>query len=343
MDVIVTGGSGFIGTRLVANLLERGTAIAHDDDSHDINNVVVVDLTPPAEQLAADPRVRFEPADLSHPDTFSSLVTSNVGVVFHLAAAVSGECEQDFDLGLRVNLASTQSLLEACRHRARRPRLVFTSSVAAYGGELPAVVGDDTPLTPQTSYGAQKCIGELLVNDYSRKGFIDGRCVRLPTVIVRPGKPNKAASSFASAVIREPLQGERYICPVRPDTAMYVLSPRRAVQAVIRAADLPAAAWGSNRSLCLPGTTVTVAELMTALRDVAGDAVADRVTFEPDRFIERIVHGWPARFALERGPDMGFRADNSIHEIIHGFIEDDLPDRAKGRLDASTHTSQTNE
>jgi nucleoside-diphosphate-sugar epimerase len=221
--------------------------------------------------------------------------------------------------------------------------LVFTSSVAAYGGALPDVVGDDTPLMPQTSYGTQKCIGELLVNDYSRKGFIDGRCVRLPTVVVRPGKPNEAASSFASAVIREPLFGERYVCPVRPDTAMYVLSPRRAVQALLHAADLPAAAWDLNRSLCLPGTTVTVAELVAALRDTAGDAVADLISFEPDHFIERIVHGWPARFALERGPEMGFQADNTIHEIIQDFIEDELPERVNDRPGTVTHSSQTND
>lgn len=343
MDVLVTGGSGFIGRQLVAKLLGRGTVITHDSDTDDIDNLVVVDLMPPADQLAGDPRVRFQQADLSHPDTFAPLVTPKIGVVFHLGAAVSGECEQDFDLGLQANLASTQRLLEACRHHAKRPRLVFASSVAAYGGELPDVIGDGTPLTPQTSYGTQKGIGELLINDYSRKGFIDGRCLRLPTVIVRPGRPNKAASSFASAVIREPLQGVEYVCPVRPGTAMYVLSSRRAVQALIHAADLPAAAWGMNRSVCLPGITVTVGELVTALRDIAGDAVADRVTFEPDRFIEQIVRGWPPRFALERGPNMGFRADDSIHEIIHAFIEDELPQSEKSGHDTLQNTTQPHE
>ncbi len=327
MDVLVTGGSGFIGKRVVIKLLERGTVTTHDDDTANIDTLIVVDVVPPADPFAGDPRVRFVQADFARSNTFAPLITPKVGVVFHLGAAVSGECEQDFDLGLQVNLMSTYRLLEACRHHAEQPRLVFTSSVAAYGGELPDVIGDDTPLTPQTSYGTQKSIGELLINEYSRKGFIDGRCLRLPTVIVRPGRPNKAASSFASAVIREPLRGEEYICPVRPDTAMYVLSPQRAVEALVHAADLPAAMWGANRSVCLPGITVTVSELVNALRDVAGDAITDRIRFEPDRFIEQIVHGWPARFAPKRGLSMGFQADDSIHEIIHAFIEDQLQEK----------------
>lgn len=328
MDVLVTGGSGFIGKRVVAKLLERGTVTTHDDDTVDIDNLIVADVVPPADPFADDPRIRFVQADLALPDAFAPLITPKVGVVFHLGAAVSGECERDFDLGLQVNVMGMHRLLEACRHRAQQPRVVFTSSVAAYGGKLPYVIGDDTPLTPQTSYGTQKGIGELLINDYSRRGFVDGRCLRLPTVIIRPGRPNQAASGFASAVIREPLQGEQYVCPVRPDTAMYVLSPRCAVAALIHAAELPTAAWGTNRSLCLPGLTVTVNELVNALRDVAGDAVANRIRFQPDRFTERIVHGWPARFAPERGLSMGFRADTSIHEIIHAFIADELPENA---------------
>ncbi len=330
MDVLVTGGSGFIGKRVVAKLLERGTVTTHDNGPADIDTLIVVDVAPPADAFAGDPRVRCVQADFALPDTFAPLMTPKVGVVFHLGAAVSGECEQDFDLGLQVNLMGTLRLLEACRHGADQPRLVFASSVAAYGGELPDVISDDTPLTPQTSYGTQKCIGELLTKDYSRKGFLDGRCVRLPTVIVRPGRPNQAASSFASAVIREPLQGEQYTCPVPPDTAMYVLSPRRAVEALVHAAELPAAAWGTNRSVCLPGITVTVRELVDALRNVAGDAIADRIRFQPDRFIEQIVHGWPARFAPKRGLSMGFQADDSIREIIQAFIEDESQESSNG-------------
>ncbi len=330
MDILVTGGSGFIGQRVVVTLLERGTVTIHGVSTADIDNLIVVDVAPPADPFPDDPRVRFVQADFTLPDTFTPLITPKVGLVFHLGAAVSGECEQDFDLGMQVNLWSTHRLLEACRHRAEQPRLVFTSSVAAYGGELPDVIGDDTPLTPQTSYGTQKGIGELLISDYSRKGFIDGRCLRLPTVIVRPGRPNKAASSFASAVIREPLQGEEYICPVGYDTAMYVLSPRRTVEALVHAADLPVAEWGTNRSVCLPGITVTVSELVDALREIAGEAITDRIRFQPDRFIEQIVHGWPARFDPERALNMGFQADNSIHEIIHAFIEDELQETEDG-------------
>ena len=201
---------------------------------------------------------------------------------------------------------------------------MFTSSVAVFGGDLPEVLDDRTHVTPQNSYGTQKAIGELLVNDYSRKGLVDGRTLRLPTVVVRPGKPNAAASSFASAVIREPLQGSDYVCPVKEDTEMWVLSPRRTVAALVHGAALPADAFGSFRAVSLPGITVSVRDMVAALREVAGERVASRLGFSPDPFIETIVYGWATRFDAQRGLAMGFTADTDFTDVVRAFIDDEL-------------------
>lgn len=324
MRVVVTGGAGFLGSRLVAALLDRGSLITSSGEEKTIDEVLVADIAPPARPFPDDNRLMTRYGDFSEADAANQLINEDTGAVFHLAAIVSGEAEQDFDKGVRVNLHGTQQILEACRQRAERPRLVFASSVAVYGGDMPDVIDDMTPLTPQTSYGSQKAMGELLVNDYSRKGFVDGRALRLPTIVVRPGKPNAAASSFASSILREPLQGEEVRCPVSPKTGVWLLSPRRVVACLLHAADLEADAWGSSRSVALPGMTVTVEEMMKALARVAGDNVAARVRFEPDPFIEKIVYGWPTRFTTARGQAMGFRADERFEDVIEAFIEDDL-------------------
>ena len=324
MRVVVTGGAGFLGSRLTQALLQRGSVRSSDGEEHAIDELLVADIGPPAKPFAEDPRLEVRYGDFSEADAVNQLINRDTGAVFHLAAIVSGEAEQDFDKGLRVNLGGTHKILQACRQQAACPRLVFTSSVAVYGGDMPDVLDDSTPLTPQTSYGSQKAIGELLVNDYSRKGFVDGRALRLPTIVVRPGKPNAAASSFASSVLREPLQGDTVDCPVSPKTGVWLLSPRRVVACFLHAADLPADAWGSNRSLALPGMTVTVEEMMQALAKVAGEGVAARVRFEPDPFIEKIVYGWPTRFRTERAETMGFRADERFEDVIEAFVEDDL-------------------
>ena len=240
--------------------------------------------------------------------------------VFHLAAVVSAGAEADFDLGYRVNLDAMRLVLEACRQQPAPPRLVFTSSVAAFGGELPDVVTDTTAATPQSSYGTQKVIGELLVADYTRKGYIDGRTVRLPTIVVRPGKPNRAASGFMSNILREPLNGEAAVCPVPPEAKMWILSPQRAVDALIRAIELPADAWGWNRTLNAPGISVSVAEALAALAELAGPQSAARVRFERDPAIEKIVLGWPARFATARADGLGFRADGGIEDVIRAHM-----------------------
>jgi D-erythronate 2-dehydrogenase len=254
-------------------------------------------------------------------------IRDDVGGVFHLAAIVSANAEEDFDLGMRVNLEGTRNVLEACRALPRPARLVFASSVAVYGGDMPDVLDDGTILTPQTSYGAQKAIGELLLNDYSRKGFVDGRALRLPTIVVRPGRPNRAASTFASSIIREPLAGQEAVCPVGRDAAMYILSPRRVVDALIRAFELPPDAFGMTRMLTLPGITVSIGEMVDALEEVAGERVAARVKWEPDPKIQKIVAGWPTAFDARRARAMGFQVDPDFASIIRAHVEDELGGR----------------
>ena len=324
MQVLVTGGAGFLGSRLVNALLARGSIVSSSGDEESIDEILVADIGPPAQPFPDDPRLKTRYGDFSEADAANQLVGKNTGAIFHLAAIVSGEAEADFDKGMRINLEGTKKILEACRQQADCPRIVFASSVAVYGGDMPDVLGDMTALTPQTSYGSQKAMGELLVNDYSRKGFIDGRALRLPTIVVRPGKPNAAASSFASAILREPLQGQEVNCPVSRKTGVWLLSPRQVVTCFLHAADLASDAWGQSRSVALPGMTVTVEEMLAALTKVAGEGVAARVRFEPDPFIEKIVYGWATRFTTERAEVMGFRADQRVEEVIEAFIEDDL-------------------
>jgi nucleoside-diphosphate-sugar epimerase len=313
--VVITGGCGFLGRRVALRLLERG----------DVDELVLFDNAPSALPLPADRRLRLVTGDIADRDTVRGVVAApGTNSVFHLAAVVSGEAEADTDLGYRVNLDGTRAVLDACRALGSCPRLIFASSLAVYGGELPPAVGDDTPLTPQTSYGTQKAIGELLINDYSRKGFVDGRALRLPTVVVRPGRPNQAASTFASSIIREPLSGREAVCPVSPDTVMALVSPRRVVDALLRAHNLPAGAFGTSRSLQLPGFSVAVGEMAAAVRRAGGDQAYTRIRWEPDPLIQRIVSGWPQALTARRAGALGFTADNGIDEVVQAFIEDDL-------------------
>jgi nucleoside-diphosphate-sugar epimerase len=285
---------------------------------------VLFDNAASALPLPEDKRLRLVTGDVGDPATVRGVVCPGTSSIFHLAAVVSGEAEADTDLGYRVNLDGTRAVLEACRALGTCPRLVFASSLAVYGGVLPPTVGDETPLTPQTSYGTQKAIGEFLVNDYSRKGFVNGRALRLPTVVVRPGRPNRAASTFASSMIREPLSGREAVCPVSPDTVMALASPRRVVDALLHAHDLPAAAFGTSRSLQLPGFSVAVGEMADAVRRAGGEEAYARIQWEPDPMIERIVSGWPQALTAPRAAALGFAADNGIDEVVQAFIEDDL-------------------
>ncbi len=318
MKIVITGGAGFLGQLLIRALLERGRLTRSDGVEADIEQIVAVDQTQSG-RLVVDDRLGYVVGDIGQPHFLSHVLAADTGSVFHLAAVVSGAAEADFDLGMRVNLDGTRALLDACRTQKGMPRLVFASSVAVFGGTLPAVVTDDTTPAPQSSYGVQKLVGELLVGDYSRKGFIDGRAVRLPTIVVRPGKPNAAASSFASGIIREPLAGETAVCPVEPDTAMWLLSPAAAIRNLIHAHELPAAAWGERRALNLPGLALTVREMIEALRAVGGDAAVERIRWQPDERIRAIVRTWPARFDTRRADALGFVRDADFVEVVRDY------------------------
>jgi nucleoside-diphosphate-sugar epimerase len=324
MHVVITGGAGFLGQKLARKLLSGASILGPEGKPQDVTRLTVFDVAAPAADIAQDKRVRAVTGDIGDKATVDGVVADNAASVFHLAAVVSAGAEADFDLGMRVNLDGTRHVLEACRRLPRPPRVVFTSSVAVYGGDMPPVIRDDTPLTPQTSYGAQKAMGEFMINDMSRKGFIDGRALRLPTIVVRPGKPNKAASTWASSIIREPLQGDTVECPVEPTTEMYVLSPRRMVQSFLHAHDLPAERFGFNRALFLPGLTIPVSQMLEGLKRVGGQAAVDKVKFVPDPNIRRIVAGWPMRFDAARARALGFKADDNFDQIVQGFVEDDL-------------------
>src|SRR5579863_5877117 len=318
MRIVITGGCGFLGRRLALLLLEQGSAFGSIDE------LVLFDNAPSALPLPDDRRLALVIGDIADRDTVARLVAPGTDAVLHLAAIVSGQAEADTDLGYRVNLDGTRAVLDACRALGTTPKLVFASSLAVYGGALPPTVSDDTALTPQTSYGSQKAIGELLVNDYSRKGFVDGRALRLPTVMVRPGRPNRAASTFASSMIREPLAGHDAVCPVSPDTVMALASPRRVVAGLVHAIDLPGEAFGASRSLQLPGFSVSVGEMAASVRRAGGAAAHARIRWQPDAQIQAVVSGWPQALATPRAEAMGFGRDRDIDDVVQAFIEDDL-------------------
>src|SRR5437762_8822021 len=306
MRVLITGGAGFIGSSLGRKILDLGRLTDASGNAREVRELVLVDI---AASYMDDPRVSIITGDLADPALIAGAVASDTDSIFHLAAVVSGQAESEFDVGMRVNLDATRALLERCRKLARPPKFVFASSLAVFGGPLPDPVPDDAPVTPQTSYGTQKAIGELLVYDMTRKGFIDGRSLRLPTVTVRPGKPNKAASSFASGIIREPLSGVDAQCPVAPTTRMWVQSPRTVIDNLIIGHEAPASAFAHTRSINVPGICVGVRDMVNALRAVAGDAVADRVKWNYDPAIDRIVATWAPNFAPTLGPALGMKAE----------------------------------
>jgi nucleoside-diphosphate-sugar epimerase len=306
MKVLITGGGGFLGSRLAAAIVARDASA----------KVTLLDVAFPP---GLDKRFRCVSGDIASPEVITTALDADTDSVFHLASVVSGGAEADFDLGYRVNLDGMRALLEACRKLAKPPKFVFTSSVAAFGGQLPEVLDDTTTPTPQTSYGTQKVIGEYLVADWTRKGMLDGRSLRLPTIVVRPGKPNLAASSFASGIIREPLNGVVAECPVPDTTGVWILSPRRVVEAFLHAHDLPSSAWPSSRVVNLPGITLTVREMIEAMGRVAGPEPVSRVKFVPDARIQGIVKTWPVRFRTDRANAMGFRADDTFDAIVRDF------------------------
>ncbi|GGD83977.1 D-erythronate dehydrogenase [Caballeronia grimmiae] len=316
MKILITGGAGFLGQRLARRLLDRGEL-----NGKPISELVLLDVARPADaRLLADSRVRAETGDISDRAVLERHVDASTEAIFHLAAIVSGQAEADFDLGMKINLDASRALLEVCRASGHVPRVVFTSSVAVYGGTLPAIVRDDTALNPQSSYGTQKAIAELLLCDYARRGFVDGRVLRLPTISVRPGKPNAAASSFASGIIREPLNGERSICPVDGGTRLWLLSPRSAIEALIAGCELDRAALGDRPVVNLPGLSVSVDEMVAALREVAGDEAVARIDWQRDERIEKIVGSWPGAWDTSRAEALGLSGDGSFVEVVRGYI-----------------------
>ena len=322
MRVVITGGAGFLGSRLAGAILERGMLADSRGDARPVRELVLVDIVPPAAH--ADVRVRAIQGALDDRALVGAVITPDTDSIFHLAAVVSGQAEADFDIGMRVNLDATRNLLERARACNAPPKFVFASSLAVFGGRLPDPVPDDAPVTPQSSYGTQKAIGELLVNDMSRKGFIDGRSLRLPTIVVRPGKPNRAASSFASGIIREPLSGVEAICPVAPTTRMWVQSPRAVVDNLLVGHDASAGELPAFRAINVPGMCVAVGDMVSALRSVAGEAVAARVQWQYDPAIDRIVSTWPASFIAQAGRALGMRADDDFEGVVRTYIAHDL-------------------
>jgi len=318
MRVVITGGAGFLGTRLAREILRRGSLTDSSGSVRAVRELVLVDVVAPAN--SGDPRVRTITGALEDRSVVDDALTLDTDSVFHLAAVVSAQAEADFDIGMRVNVDATRNLLERCRSLHAAPKFVFASSLAVFGGSLPDPVPDDAAVRPQSSYGTQKAIGELLVNDMSRRGLIDGRALRLPTIVVRPGKPNRAASSFASGIIREPLAGVEAICPVAPTTRMWLQSPAAVVDNLLvgheaQSADLPA-----FRAINVPGISVAVGEMIDALRDVAGEAAAARVQWRYDPVIDRIVATWPSRFDARIGPALGMHADADFAGIVRTYM-----------------------
>ncbi len=310
MRILVTGGAGFLGVRLIKTLL---AGAGSSDDVH----VVSADTVPcPAD----DPRVESRVGTITDQAFVSHIVDRDVDLVFHLAAVLSGQAESEFDTGMRVNLEATRSLLEACRAARSAPRLVFSSTIAVFGGGLPEVIPEDLAVRPQSSYGTEKAICELLVSDYSRRGFVDGVACRVPTVAIRPGAPNSALSSFVSGIIREPLAGIASVCPVPLDTRVWISSPDTATANLFHASTLPAASLEGRRVLNLPGLSVTPAAMLDSLERLGGATARSLVRCEPDADTMRIVCGWPGAFEISRPLALGFRVDESIDDVVRQFM-----------------------
>ena len=324
MHILIIGAAGMVGRKLTQRLVADGHV-----GGRAITRATLHDVIEPAAPANSPFAVTTVASDFSQPGEVETLVADRPDLVFHLAAIVSGEAEQEFDKGYRINLDGSWKLLEAIRALGDgyRPRLVFTSSIAVFGAPFPEQIGDTFFTTPLTSYGTQKAIGELLLADYTRKGFVDGIGIRLPTICVRPGTPNKAASGFFSNIIREPLAGLEAVLPVSEDVRHWHASPRSAVGFLLHAATLDGETVGPRRNLTMPGLSCTVGEQIQALRRIAGDRAVARIRREPDPTITRIVSGWARDFDPQRALALGFRAESSFDEIIRVHVEDELGGR----------------
>jgi nucleoside-diphosphate-sugar epimerase len=323
LHILVIGAAGMIGRKFTERLVKDGGLAGRA-----ISRMTLTDVVTPDAPAAGWP-VETTSGDLSSPGEAQRLVASRPDMIIHLAAIVSGEAEADFDKGYRINLDGTRALFEAIRAVGDGycPRLVFTSSIAVFGAPFPEAIPDEFHHTPLTSYGTQKAIGELLLADYSRRGFMDGVGIRLPTICVRPGKPNKAASGFFSGIIREPLAGQEAVLPVGEDVMHWHASPRAAVGFLLHAATMDTGALGARRNFTMPGLAVTVAEQIEALRKVGGEKAVKLIRREPDPVIMTIVSGWPRKFDARRAAAAGFRADESFEAIVRAHVEDELGGR----------------
>lgn len=319
MNILILGGGGVIGQKLAASLAARGELRGQP-----IAKITLADISDPPPVAASFP-VETTTCNIADAASVKACIDEGVDVIYLLAAIVSAHAEEDFDAGLSINMMGTLNVLERVRALGTRPVVVFTSSIAVYGGEVPDPIIDHTFLNPQTSYGAQKAIGELLINDYSRKGFIDGRGFRLPTISVRPGKPNRAASSFMSSILREPLNGQEAVCPVEDDFPHCYLSPRKCVENLIKGAEIPEADLGMNRCMMMPGRMWTIRQVIDAMTAVAGPDPAKLIRWEPQPDIQRIVKGWRFDLRPEKSLKLGLEADDSFEDNIRYYLEDDKP------------------
>ena len=324
MKVVITGGGGFLGRKLAQRILHQGALTGPSGQSEAVTELIVFDAVSPPEEELADERARAVVGDITDAGLVAQVIDIETHSIFHLAAVVSAGAEADFDLGYQVNLDGTRNVLEAARAAHGRPRVVFASSLAVYGGDVPETVEDLTPITPETSYGAQKVMGEFLITDYSRKGYIDGRAMRLPTIVVRPGKPDKAASGFASGIIREPLNGIDMVCPVRPESRMAIMSPRTVVECFMHMHELDSSQLGASRAILLSGFSVSMADAAAAVEAVETNRTRGKITFEVDPQIQAIVDGWPRTSLSAKAGALGFHSDDNIAEVISAYIEDEL-------------------
>lgn len=326
MQILITGGSGFLGARLARTLLARDGLALAGGRTQPLTRLLLTDLVPPPADLQAQARVRFVTGELNTLLASGELGLDGVDAVVHLAAAVSGDCEADLDLGLRSNLDASRALLQAARHAGQAPVFVAASSVAVFGGmpglPLPELVGDDSLPTPQGSYGIQKFMVEQLVADFSRRRLVQGRCVRLMTVAVRPGRPNGAASSFLSGMVREPLAGRRAVVPVAAGTPVALASPGRTVAGLLTALETGEADWGPRTALNLPALSTTVGEIAAALERLAGPAATALLDWQPDARIAAIVGGWPSRFDAARARGLGLLPDPTVDALLQSYVSD---------------------
>jgi nucleoside-diphosphate-sugar epimerase len=320
MNIVVTGAAGFLGRRLISALLARRELANQAGQAQRIERITAFDVVPL--EGISDPRLHVSTGDIANPAQLERLVDKDTTSVFHLAAIVSGQAEQDFDLGMRINFDATRAVLERIRALGSGVKFVMTSSVAVFGGALPATVDDAQVWAPQSSYGTEKALADLLLADYSRRGFVDGRSLRMPTIVVRPGKPNRAASSFASGIIREPVNGVDAVCPVAPETLLWLMSPGLAIENLLHGYELPKEKLTAGGVMNMPGLSISVADMITALRRVAGDETANRVRFERDPAIERIVNSWPGNFSAAYARGLGFKFDRDFDSVIRAFIAD---------------------